>query len=161
MKQLKVICALVVVVIGGFGLPASGEDLSISYPGQAENAADLRAEVEATCERWKAAMSTGDLKKVASFYADNGVILSAKGFRIEGREAIDEYWGGLPEVTSWNLITYFVDGVESLIVQRGRSELTMVTSQGEKTSIVEFTHFWQRQDDGSLKIVVDGYWKGL
>lgn len=132
----------------------------VEYPGKAKDSAALRAEIERTCDQWRAAMMSGDMKKVAAFYADDGVILDGDGRRVEGREAIDDYWSMVPPVLDWKLTTHFVDGVEGLIVQRGRSELTMQGSDQEHVSIVEFTHVWRRQQDGSLEIVVDAYWRG-
>lgn len=130
------------------------------FENQAENADELRAEIEGVCAEWRKAMlEERDLKKVASFYADNGILVTDRGLYVSGREAIDNYWAGVPEAVSWELTTYFVDGRKGLIVQRGRSELVMKINDQERTSTVEFTHLWQRQKDGKLKIVVDGYWQ--
>ena len=146
--------ALVVFLGGGMGDP-------LLYPNQSDNADELRAEIEAVCAEWRKAMlEDGDLLRVASFYADDGLILGAGGTRVEGREAIDEYWSKIPTAVEWTLTTFFVDGSKNLIVQRGRSDLTMNINGAERTSSVEFTHLWQRQKDGTLRIVVDGYWRG-
>ena len=152
---LRFTCLLALAVFLGLG--AGDTPL---FPNQADNAGELQAEIEAVCEQWRKAMlEEGDMLKVASFYADDGLIVNERVY-VVGREAIDKYWAGLPDPVEWTLTTHFVDGTSNLIVQRGRSDLTLNMNGEERTSSVEFTHIWKRQKDGTLKIVVDGYWRG-
>ena len=152
---LRLVCLLTLAVF--LGCIAGDKPL---FENQAENADELRAEIDAVCAEWRKAMlEDHDILKVASFYADNGILVTDRGQYVSGREAIDKYWSRIPIATAWELTTYFVDGRKGLIVQRGRSDLTMKMGDQERTSSVEFTHLWQRQKDGTLKIVVDGYWQ--
>jgi len=152
---LRLICLLSAAMV--LGCVTSDKPL---FTNHTENAEELRAEIEAVCEKWRKAMlEDRDLLKVASFYADNGLIVDANGLYMTGREAIDNYWSDLPSASDWTLTTYFVDGRNGLIVQRGRSDLTLNINGQDQTSSVEFTHLWQRQTDDTLKIVVDGYWR--
>ncbi len=152
---LRFTCLLALALFLGCGLG----DTPL-YPNQAENAGELQSEIEAVCEQWRKAMlEEGDMLKVASFYADDGLIVNERVY-VVGREAIDKYWSGIPKAVDWTLTTYFVDGSSNFIVQRGRSDLKLNVDGVERMSSVEFTHLWKRQKDGTLKIVVDGYWRG-
>lgn len=152
---LRLVCLLTLALF--FGCISGDQPL---FKNQAENASELQAEIEAICKQWRKAMvEDKDLLKVASFYADNGLIVSENGLYFSGREAIDDYWERVPEPLDWKLTTYFVDGRDTIIIQRGRSDLTVSRDGQKHTSTVEFTHVWQRQEDGSLKLVVDSYWR--
>ena len=137
--------------------PDPGDDRL--YLGQSHNAAELRIEIEAVSAKLSNAMlGARDMEAIASFYADDAIMVDDAGTLVKGREAIVQYWSQVPEIIDWVHTTHFVDGSKSLMVQRGRSELTLKVGGGEHVSSVEFTQLWQRQSDGSLKIVVDGYW---
>ena len=105
------------------------------------------------------AMRDNDLHKVASYYADEAVLLGKNGHRRGGsRQAIDDYWAGFGQGVDWSLITHSIEGVGSLIVQRGRSILTYIRNGERRESTVEFLLIWQRPEGGELKIVTDAYW---
>jgi ketosteroid isomerase-like protein len=121
--------------------------------------AGLRQEIAALCAQMEQAMRENDLKRVASFYADDGILLGPGGDTRGGsRAALEEYWLGFGRGVDWSLVTHSIEGEEGLAIQRGRSILTYVRDDQRRTSVVEFMLIWQRQDDGTLKIKVDAYW---
>lgn len=123
-------------------------------------AAALREEVAGLCAQMEQAMRDNDLKRVASFYADDGILLGPSGQRRGGsRAALEEYWARFGTGIDWSLITHSVEGRDNMAVQRGRSVLTYINPEGARhTSVVDFMLIWQRQDDGTLMIAVDAYW---
>ena len=158
MKSAFLVLALSGLILIGCVTSSSSQNEPSDAAGEAKRLAKLQAEVEETCDRWRAAMASGDRKKVASYYADNAVILSSDGVRVEGREAIDQYWKQIPEVLRWDLFTHSVEGVDDFLVQRGQSVILVKTPNREIEFDVQFAHIWRRQADGSLRIIVDSYW---
>ncbi len=119
----------------------------------------LRGEIESLCKQMEDAMRADDLEKVASFYADDGILLSPGGDKRGGsRAALVEYWQGFGTGVDWELQVHSVEGDEKLATQRGRSILTYIKNGERRVSTVEFLLIWQRQTDGTLKIAVDAYW---
>lgn len=153
---LAAVLAILILIALIAGVSSAGDSL---FRNQASNHDQLQAEIESICNRWRASMlEDKDMAKVASFYADNAILVDDRGLYVGGRDAIDAYWDRVPVGKAWTITTYFVDGREGLVIQRGRSDLTVDLEAGERTFSVEFLHVWQRQDDGQLKIVVDSYW---
>lgn len=104
-------------------------------------------------------MRDNDLLKVASYYWDDAILLGPSGNRRGGtRESIDTYWRGFGTGIDWSLSVDSVEGVDNLIVHRGRSVLTYIKNDERHTSEVEFVLLWQRPEDGVLKIAFDAYW---
>jgi len=105
------------------------------------------------------ALRNRDLPHVASFYADDGILLSPGSERRGGsRSLIEQYWARFDTAVDWSLTTHSIEGVDGLVVQRGRSVITFMNDGVQRLGTVEFLLIWQRQPDGSLKIAVDGYW---
>ncbi len=105
------------------------------------------------------AMRDNDLLKVASYYCDDAILLGKSGYKRGGtRQAIDTYWRGFGTGIDWSLSVDSVEGVDNLIVHRGRSSLTYIRNGERHTSEVEFVLLWQRSEDGVLKIAFDAYW---
>ena len=104
-------------------------------------------------------MRDNDLLKVGSYYWDDAILLGQSGNRRGGsRESIDAYWRRFGTGIDWSLSVDSVEGVDNLIVHRGRSSLTYIRNGERHTSEVEFVLLWQRSEDGVLKIAFDAYW---
>ncbi len=123
-------------------------------PAGASRLAEVRARNAAMEERFRA----GDLRGVAAFYADDGVLLAPGGARVEGRAAIDAYWARFTEPVDWRLTVDGLEGGDDLLVQRGTSRLVRRRDGVEHVSEVRFVLVWVRQADGILRIAVDAYW---
>lgn len=123
----------------------------------ASDPAALRREVEALNREMEAAFNRGDLKAVASYYADNGVVRTSRHVAAQGRAAIDRYFTGLQNPKRWKLDVYGVSAAEGsdLVFQTGLS--TLVSGTPEHASKVEFALVWRRQSNGKLRIVLDYY----
>ena len=118
--------------------------------------AAIRREVEALNRQMEAAVTRGDLKAAAAFYADNAVVRTPRQVVAQGRAAIDRYFTGISNAKSWKLDVYGVTlGSNNTVYETGMS--TLVHGSPEHTSKVEFLVVWERQRNGSLKIVLDYY----
>jgi ketosteroid isomerase-like protein len=119
--------------------------------------AALRREVEALNREMEAAFNRGDLKTVASFYADNAVVRTSRQVAAQGRAAIDRYFTSIQNPRRWKLDVYGVSAPEGsdLVFQTGLS--TLVSGTPEHVSPFEFALVWKRQSNGKLRIVMDYY----
>ena len=126
---------------------------------RAQTSADpaaIRREVEVLNRQMEAAVNRGDLKAAAAFYADNAVVRTPRQVVAQGRAAIDRYFTGIANAKSWKLDVYGVTpGSNNTVYETGMS--TLVSGSPENTSKVEFLVVWERQRNGSLKIVLDYY----
>ena len=118
---------------------------------------DLAAQIAAQNEAMEAAFRRGDMPGVASFYADDAIMLAPGGGRYSGRAEIDAYWLKFNDPVDWQLDVRRVEGGASLAVQRGRSTLVYRRDGEEKTSVVEFMLVWIRTGE-QWQISVDAYW---
>lgn len=96
---------------------------------------------------------------VAAMYTDDGLLLSPGLGRTEGREALDASWDRPRVDPEWALTIDRLEGDEDRPIQRGRSVLSHSRDGERVVSEVEFVVIWERQDDGSYRIVVDAYWR--
>ncbi|MAG32931.1 MAG: hypothetical protein CL908_18800 [Deltaproteobacteria bacterium] len=136
---------------------------TIEYPWHDMVAKAERIRVTREVKEQNAAMSAafkrGDMKAVAAFYADNAVLISASGHRVEGREAVDAYWTRITDGHEWKLEVKSVEGRKGMCIQRGKSTLVRKNDDGTlREGIVEFMLVWVRGKDGRLRITMDAYW---
>ncbi|WP_185152889.1 nuclear transport factor 2 family protein [Fulvivirga aurantia] len=143
-------------------------------------------EIRQTNKQMEEAFNAGDLKKVASFYADDAVLLNADGKAVTGRKNIDDYWMKVKNPVTWELEVIEVsqdekhiyenpyykslknkpldwrvhgfefDDRENLVYQLGHSTLKTKRDDGVKSSEVDFILIWQATDEG-YKILLDTY----
>lgn len=118
---------------------------------------DLWREIQAVNDSMTAAFNAGDLRTVARFYTDDGLVDGPRGMRVQGREALDKYWTGIPNPKSWKLEVLAVGGHPDYPYQIGRSTLVTSSPAGDRTSVVEFLAVWRREADGRLRLAVDFY----
>jgi ketosteroid isomerase-like protein len=120
--------------------------------------AALWREIRAVNDSMEAAFNRGDMRAVAAFYADDSK-LAGGGDVVEGRAAVDAYWGRLGgRGGTWRLEVFEVGGSRDLAYQRGRSHLTLRSADGrERTSVVDFVVVWRRNAEGGLRIWLDLY----
>lgn len=146
---------VLLVTIAAIGLLAG----CASTPPPTPASDSLQAEVRMLCQGMEEALREGDLQRVASFYADDGILLSPSGKRQGGsRQLLEQYWARFDTAVDWSLTTHSIEGVEGLVMQRGRSDISFEDDGELRVGTVEFVLIWQRQLDGSLKIAADGYW---
>lgn len=131
------------------------------------------------------AMRSGDMQSVADFYLDDAIVSSPGGLLAKGREQVDAYWEGfegidwrldvialapslevLQQTTAYQqLAKSFPDWKEDLpsrelghlVYQLGKSHLTYTGRGQKRISVVDFLLIWEKQNDGTYKILVDTY----
>ena len=117
-----------------------------------------KAKLRALVDEMSQDLVAGRTGKVAARYADDCILLGPGGYRVTGREAIDQYWGRMQQVRRWDLDVRTTEGAGDLYVQTGRSTLVRQRQGSERSSVVEFVLTWQKQADGEWRVVSDVYW---
>jgi ketosteroid isomerase-like protein len=116
---------------------------------QPEVTMTIRDELDAINAGFGEALATQDAQRLSAFYADDARLLFDGQPIIRGRAAVDtvmrEMVGGGPGTQRFQTDEVIVDG--SLVIDIGR--ITTATAQ------YKYVVVYQRQPDGSLKIVVD------
>ncbi len=157
--KLQGVVAVVLAIACLVGLLGCAVLTKAEIPPPSDDLNRLRDEVAHLCGQMEQAMRDNDLVKVASYYWDDAILLGKSGNKRGGtREAIDTYWKGFGTGIDWLLSVDSIEGVDNLIVHRGRSLLTYIKDGERRTSEVQFVLLWQRSQDGVLRIAVDAYW---
>ena len=116
----------------------------------------LWTEVRAVNDSMEAAFNRGDLERVSLFYADNARMRGAHSAEISGRTAITKFWTGIKNPVRWKLDVVEVGAHRDFAYQKGRSHLTSRDDKGqERTYSSDFLVVWERQSDGSLRVIMD------
>jgi uncharacterized protein (TIGR02246 family) len=101
---------------------------------------------------------TGDLLGVADVYADDAVLVDARGERTAGRAEIDEYWSAIEEPVDWRLEVREIHGSDAIAYQLGTSHLTTRRAGELRTNVVDYLLVWRRDPSGEWRIELDAYW---
>ncbi|NOT29456.1 MAG: nuclear transport factor 2 family protein [Planctomycetes bacterium] len=115
-------------------------------------------EIEARNRHLEEQFRTGNLLGVADVYADDGVLLDARGERTAGREELDAYWSAIESPVDWRLDIETIRGSDALAYEVGTSHLS-TRREGEVTTAVNhFLVLWRREPGGEWRITLDAYW---
>lgn len=119
----------------------------------AEPADDVREAYSA----WDAAFNAGDAKAVAALYGQDAIFLPATHDVIRGPDAIEEFFGGLfgMGVTEHKLELIEARGDDTMLVGTARWSAQGKDAQGaDQPWGGVATHVFEKQDDGSLRLMV-------
>ena len=143
--------------------------------------------VDELLEAMEQACNDKDMKKVAEFYGDDSKLLAPGRYKVEGREAVNQYWLKLKPI-SWELTVakasenendlyetdywknlknkpphwkehdIVIGKEEDVVYQLGHSKLTYINRSGkEHTSDVDFVLVWKKNKEGEYKVFIDTY----
>lgn len=116
----------------------------------------LRRAITRINREMEEAFRSGDAAAVANFYAVDALMIGPDT-RVEGKQAISEFWARMGDLVDWSLEVHEVTGTGDVVHQTGRSSLTYVANGTERTLVGDIVLVWKRQEDGSYKIAVDSY----
>ncbi len=123
-------------------------------------------EIERLNRELERRFQAGDLLGIADLYADDALLLGPAGFRVEGREALDDYWSQFADPVHWKLEIFEIGGSDQMAYELGRSHLTLDNALDNAldndgiahTSVVDFVVLWKRDATGAWKIALDAFW---
>ena len=132
-----------------------GLSLFVFTPAVA-TAADVKEDVRAAYEAWDAAFNKGDAKAVAEFYADDALLLPPTHTVANGPAEIEEFFAGLFEAgfTDHKLDLIEAGGDDTVYGAANWSAQGKAEDGSPQTLGGIATHVFERQDDGSLKLVL-------
>jgi uncharacterized protein (TIGR02246 family) len=141
--------------------PAGGSAPHASDDAPPLAAADLGA-IRALDSAFAGAAKTGDPAAVAALYLADASLMPPNARTVEGREAIQKFWGGLSEAyqLSIEVAADEIEGRGDLAYARGHFTLVGDPKGKGGTSIRDngkFLEVLRRQPDGSWKYAVDMY----
>ena len=122
---------------------------------------DLKAQVQAMNDKLAKANVAGDLKTVASVYADDIVYMPNYGPMIRGKEAMMAHEKKNLEsgakMTSMNLTTLEVTDMGDMVYEVGSYSLSMELPGMDKpwADKGKYVSIYRKLEDGSLEMVVD------
>jgi uncharacterized protein (TIGR02246 family) len=118
---------------------------------------DLRNTIETLSQAMTEAFKRGDVRELAQFYADDGMVIGPHGQRFRGRAAIADYWASFVTIKDWCLEMLELDGDGNIIYQVARSKITHDIGGKEMVGSVDVVLIWKRQRDNTYRICVDSY----
>jgi len=123
------------------------------------NQAAVRHEIESMMARFDSAGVRGDTATLASFYAEDAIMMWPNLPAVRGHEAIAKGFGGMMsamKLSALKLRTEDVIAVGDYAVETGTYDLTG-QAKGAKAShdVGKYLVLWKKQPDGSYKILRD------
>jgi ketosteroid isomerase-like protein len=96
-----------------------------------------------------------DNLRMASYYHDDAVIIGANKFFAKGREEVNKFCLGQNNLT-WEVTIDDIKAGDRFVSQIGRSKSTWDNGNNDIGCYeCNFSYLWERQEDGSYKIILD------
>lgn len=117
-----------------------------------------RAAIASVSERFVAAVNAADWATLGSLYTADASVLPPNGPAIQGREAIQAFFGGFPPMSGFELASVEVDGAGDVAYVRGTYRLTMtMPDTSQITDTGKFIEIRKRGADNSWLLYLDIY----
>lgn len=123
---------------------------------------DAESAIKKADESLQQAVARGDLERIASFYADDAVLLPTAEPIVTGKDAIRAEWKhvlGIPGMENVSALKHIdVSDSGDMGYSRGTYTSRVVGPKGEPlTEPGKWVSIWKKQSDGQWRIVVDIY----
>lgn len=128
---------------------------TMSIASMESQAGSPEDDVKAAYAAWDEAFGKGDAKAVATFYAEDALLLPPSHDVIEGPAGVEKFFSGIfgMGATGHKLELIKTDGDEKMIYGAAKWSAKGKDAQGKDQPWGGVaTHVFERQDDGSLKI---------
>ena len=114
------------------------------------SAAD-RAAIEQAADAYVLAMNQADWERVARSFSEDAVRIPPNEEPHHGRRAIENWLGGIEELTSYELVRDQIEGADGMAYIRGRYAITLrpVGAPGPISDEGDFLEIWRRGSDGA------------
>lgn len=133
--------------------------LAVSVAACAGGAASLSdadiATIEETAESFAAA-ANDDWGGVAAFYTEDAVLMPPNGPAVQGRAAIEAFFGAFPPMSGFTLNPVEIDGRGDLAFVRGTYSMTMeIEGMPPVQESGKYIEIRRKQEDGSWLLAAD------
>lgn len=157
--SLTILLAVIAsAALTGCGRPVLNQQTSGEIAEQ--NITAAKAAITAANDQWNKGIAAKDLDKCMSFYMDDAVLFAPNAPAAVGKDAIRAAWKQLLSAPSVQLTfpNTQIDVARSadLAVQRGPFQAVSTDAKGKSTTENgRFVIVWQKQADGSWKVLAD------
>lgn len=118
---------------------------------------EIKREIEKFNKEIVQCLLDHDNLAMASYYADDAVIIGAGKFFANGREDVNRFCLNMNNKT-WDVSIDKIEVEGKWVYQIGKSKSTWDNGPGDAGSYeCNFMYLWERQQDGSYKIIIDCY----
>lgn len=109
-----------------------------------------RAAIEETTQAWVEAAGANDFEALAATYTEDALLMPPNHEAVQGRAAIQEFFGTFPPITDVELAPVEIDGAGDIAFVRGTYTITMTPEGAEPISDSgKYIEIRERQADGS------------
>ena len=111
--------------------------------------------IEAAGAKFEEGFNSGDGAAVGALYTEDAALLPPDAARVDGREAIAQFWQGAIDAGLKDLDLQTVEVLDGgdLAVEVGKVSLTTTGSVGKAVPVAgKYIVVWQRGDDGTWRL---------
>jgi len=163
MKRLFIILPMVLLLCFTFGCQKAEEVAEELKAGQEEpnEAMALAQERQAIAEvyiKFSEVFSSGDAAAMASFYAEDGWLMSQTGEVFKGREGIETFWAGAFQMGMKEVVLTTLDvmRMDDMVGEFGKADLTIKPEgQDEVIAVGKYLVIWKKAADGTWQLYAD------
>ena len=111
--------------------------------------------IERAADAYVAAMKAADWERVAQCFSEDAVRIPPHENPHQGRRAIEEWLGGIEELSDYDLSRDTVEGADGIAYVRGRYAITLrpVGAPASISDQGDFLEIWRKEHDGAWRIV--------
>jgi uncharacterized protein (TIGR02246 family) len=120
--------------------------------------ADHQTEIRALIANWERAAAARDARGVAALYAEDATLLPPGQPAIKGRQNIQNFWQGFFDLgaSDARINPVEIRGSDPFVYEIGEySAMMPQPTGGTAPGNGKYLVVWERQSDGSLKMVAD------
>ena len=155
------LAAAVVLAAACRPAPREGQPAAADAAGAPLSAAD-QAAIRAADTAFSTAAGAGDAAGLGAMYLPNASLMPPNAATVQGREAIQKFWGGFVDAYQVNITVTAeeVEGHGDLAYSRGRYTLGLTPKAKGAAPIRDegkFLEILRRQPDGTWRYAVDMY----
>ncbi len=154
-KKIKSLFAGATWILLGVLITSSGVNAQTVIKGDATE--DAKQMIKELNEKMAEAFRSGDMIKVADFYADDATVIIPGGKKIEGRKAIYEYLTTLKNSKEFKTEVSDVNGSGKMLYQVGTVTFTADKNGSPETYSSNQVKVWKRGSGWDYKISIDSY----
>jgi uncharacterized protein (TIGR02246 family) len=154
-KKIKTtLAAMLCILLASLITPYS---VNAQSPIKGDAADDTKQKVQELNKQMEDAFRSGDMVKVADFYADDATLIAPGGNKIQGRKAIFEYLTAMKDAKDFHLDVTDVNGSGKVLYQVGTLTFTAEKNGTKESHSADQVKVWKRGTDWDYKISVESF----
>jgi uncharacterized protein (TIGR02246 family) len=144
--------AAIYILMTAFMLPLQSSAQAL-IKGDAPD--DTKQKIQELNKKMEEAFRSGDMVKVAEFYADDATVIIPGGRKIQGKKAIYDYLTTIKDATDFQIDVTDVNGSGKILYQLGSISFTANNNGLSEKHSSDQMKIWKRGTDWDYKISAD------